>query len=156
MAFFLWNVALAVVWAAVWGFGAGNLLMGFVLGYALMSVARRAFPPTSYFAKVGQVVRFAMFFVYKLIVANLEIAQLVLNPRVQIQPGIVAVPLDTRTDLEIVSIANLISLTPGTLSLEVSPTNSVLYVHGIDVQDGQEFVREIKSGLEAPTLEVMR
>lgn len=156
MVFLLWNIALAVVWAALWGFNAFNFLVGFVLGYGLMSVTRRAFPATSYFSKVGQLARFSTFFLCELVVANVQIAALVLKPRLDIQPGVVAVPLDARTDLEVVFVANLISLTPGTLSLELSPDNRVLYVHGIDVRDGQEFVRKIKAGLEARALEVSR
>ncbi|MBN1889022.1 MAG: Na+/H+ antiporter subunit E [Thermoflexales bacterium] len=156
MTFLMWNIALALVWAALWGFNALNLLVGFILGYGLMSVARRAFPPTSYFNKVGQVVRFLVFFLYELVVASVQIAGLVLKPRLDIHPGVVAVPLDARTHFEVMLVANLISLTPGTLSLELSPDDRVLYVHGIDVRDGKEFVRKIKSGLEARALEVAR
>jgi multicomponent Na+:H+ antiporter subunit E len=156
MAFLLWNIVLAAVWATLWGFNAFNFLVGFVLGYGLMSVTRRAFPSTSYFNKVGQLVRFFAFFLRELVVANIQLAGLVLKPRLDIQPGVVAVPLDARTNLEITLVANLIALTPGTLSLELSPDGRVLYVHGIDVRDGKEFVRKIKSGMEARALEVAR
>lgn len=156
MPFFVWNIALALVWAALWGLNAFNLTVGFVLGYLLMTITRRAFSPTSYFGKVRQIARFGVFFLYELITANLEIAAQVLAPRPNIHPGIVAVPLDARTDLEITLVANLISLTPGTLSLEVSPERHLLYVHGMNVRDGAKFVRKIKAGLEARALEVLR
>lgn len=156
MSFFIWNVMLAVLWAALWGFSVGNLLVGFLLGYLLMSLVRRTFPPTSYFFKMRQVARFALFFLYELVVANVQIAWLVLNPRARVTPAIVALPLSARTDLEITLVANVFSLTPGTLSLEVSPDRRVLYLHGMDVRDSKKFVRRAKSGLEARALEVLR
>jgi multicomponent Na+:H+ antiporter subunit E len=156
MTFFLWNMALALIWALAWGFTPENVLIGFLLGYLLMSVTRRAFPPTSYFDKVGQLARLVALFVGDFVVANLQIARLVLTPRLRFQPGIVAVPLDTRSDLEITLVSNLLTLTPGSLSLEVSPDRQVLYVHGMDVVDGQDFVRKVKTTFEAPTLKVLR
>jgi multicomponent Na+:H+ antiporter subunit E len=146
-----------VIWALLTGrFDLPNLSVGFVLGYGLMSLTRRAFPPTSYFAKVAQVTRFVLFFLKELSVASAQVAWQVLRPRLDIHPGIVAVPLDAATDLEITLLSIVISLTPGTLTLEVSPDRRTLYVHGMDVADGREFVRKIKSGLEARTLEVTR
>lgn len=157
MTFLVWNILLAVIWALLTGrFDIVNLLIGFSLGYGLMALTRRAFPPTSYFAKVAQVTRFVLFFLKELVVASVQVAQQVLRPRLDIRPGIVAVPLDASTDLEITLLSIVISLTPGTLTLEVAPDRHALYVHGMDVRDGPEFVRKIKSGLEARTLEVTR
>lgn len=157
MSFLLWNAALAFIWALLTGeFSLLNLLVGFVLGYLLMGAARRALSSTSYFRKVGQVVRFATFFLHELIVANLQVARLVLRRRLQIRPGIVALPLDARSDAEVTLVSNLLSLTPGTLSLEVSHQGRVLLIHGLDVDDEREFVRKIKAGLEARALEVTR
>lgn len=157
MSFFLWNAALALIWALLTGeFSLLNLLVGFVLGYALMIAARRALPSTSYFGKVGQVVRFVVFFLHELLVANVQVARLVLRRRLKLRPAIVALPLDARTDAEITLVCNLLSLTPGTLSIEFSHHGRVLLIHGIDVEDEREFVRKIKAGLEARALEVSR
>ena len=67
-----------------------------------------------------------------------------------------AIPLTAETDAEIAFLANLISLTPGTLSLDVSTDRRVLYIHAIDVQDVDKLRMDIKNGLEARLLEVMR
>jgi len=157
MSFFFWNVALALIWALLTGeFSLLNLLVGFVLGYLLMAAARRAFAPTSYFRKVNQVGRFVFFFLHELIVANLQVARVVLRRKLAIRPGIVALPLDARSDVEITLVSNLLSLTPGTLSLEVSHHGKMLLIHSLDVADEGELVRKIKTGLEARTLEVTR
>ena len=70
--------------------------------------------------------------------------------------AIVAVPLDAKTDAEITMLANLITVTPGSFSLEVSADRSVLYVHAMYVDDPETFRREIKNGFERRVLELLR
>jgi multicomponent Na+:H+ antiporter subunit E len=72
------------------------------------------------------------------------------------RPAIIAIPLDARTDVEITLLSNLIALTPGSLGLDVSDDRSVLYVHGMFVDDPEAFCREIKDGLERRLLELLR
>ena len=72
------------------------------------------------------------------------------------RPGIIAVPLDAKTDVEITLLANLVSLTPGTISLDVSDDRSVLYVHAMFVEDPQRLCQEIKSGFERRILDLLR
>ncbi|MBK9050145.1 MAG: Na+/H+ antiporter subunit E [Chloroflexi bacterium] len=157
MSFFTGNIGLALVWMFLTGeFSAANFVMGVILGYGLMLLTRRTFASERYIQKVNGVIRFLGFFLYELLTANIQVAKMVLRPQLNIKPGIVAVPLDVRTDAEITLLSNLITLTPGSLSLELSPNGQLLYVHGIYVDDEQEFIRRIKSGLEARTLEVTR
>ena len=80
--------------------------------------------------------------------ANLRVAIEVLTPQQRMRPAIVAIPLDVRRDFEITLLANLITLTPGTLSLDVSSDKRVLYVHSMYVDDIDAFRREIKNGFE--------
>ncbi|HLV36016.1 MAG TPA: Na+/H+ antiporter subunit E [Spirillospora sp.] len=149
MKFLLLNVLLALAWAALTGrLTPENLLGGFVLGYALLALSRRALGCTSYVTKVPQVISFAAYFLVQLVTANLRVAVEVLTPGQQMRPAIVAVPLDIRRDLEITLLANLITLTPGTLSLDVSSDKRVLYVHSMYVTDIEAFRREIKDGFE--------
>jgi multicomponent Na+:H+ antiporter subunit E len=74
------------------------------------------------------------------------------------RPGVIAVPLDAKTDAEITLLANLITLTPGTLSLDLSPDRGVLYVHTmyIDQDDVERARRQIKDNLERRVLELLR
>ena len=65
-------------------------------------------------------------------------------------------PLDARTDAEIMLVANLISLTPGTLSLDLSEDRKLLYIHVMFLDDIEQTRRQIKEGLEKRVLEVMR
>lgn len=100
-------------------------------------------------AWVAAGVRFALFFAWELVVANLRVAWLVMNPRAHLRPAIVALPLDVRSDAAIQLLAATITLTPGTLSIDVSGDRRTLYVHVVDVGDDVDaFVRDTKASFE--------
>jgi multicomponent Na+:H+ antiporter subunit E len=151
------NVLLAMIWAAGTGqFSLANLVVGFVLGYLVLRLMYGILPDSGYFLRVRRVVSFTFFFIGEVIRANLRIARDVLTPRHTIRPGIVAVPLDAERDNEITLLATLISLTPGSLVLDVSNDRRVLYVHAMHVRDRESFIHEIKDGFERRVLEVLR
>jgi multicomponent Na+:H+ antiporter subunit E len=157
MNFFFLNIALALTWAALTGnFDPPNLAAGFALGYGALFVVRRALGPTDYFLKVWQVIGFALYFLWELILANLRVAYDVLTPRHYMKPRVIAIPLDARTDAEITALTYLISLTPGTLSLDVSSDRRVLFIHAMYAPDADALRREIKNGFERRLLELMR
>jgi multicomponent Na+:H+ antiporter subunit E len=81
-----------------------------------------------------------------------------LAPASYVCPGVIAIPLDARTDAEITLLANLITLTPGSVSLDLSEDRRVLYVHAmyIDGGDVEAYRRSVKEGLERRVLELMR
>jgi multicomponent Na+:H+ antiporter subunit E len=89
-------------------------------------------------------------------VSNLRVLWDVLTPRHTSRPGIVGVPLAARTDLEITLVANLVSLTPGTLSLDISEDRQTLYVHVMFMDDIEAVRGQIKDGIERRVLEVLR
>jgi len=158
VSFFLWNILLAVNWALLTGrFDLENLVAGFGIGFALLWILRQAFGQTDYFPKVRNTTAFFVSFLWQLVQANLSVARTVLfEPRDKINPAFLAIPLEAKTDAEIALLANLITLTPGTLSLDVSTDRSVLYIHTLDVEDVDALRVEIKRSLERRLLEVMR
>lgn len=157
MTLFLLNVLLALAWTALTGKSTPtNLLVGFLLGYVVLWIARPADRPSVYFGKVRKVIGFSLFFLWEIVKANLRVAHDVLTPRHRMTPGVIAIPLDATTDAEITFLANLITLTPGTLSLDVSEDRRVLYIHAMYVEDVDRFRQQIKEGLERRLLEVLR
>jgi multicomponent Na+:H+ antiporter subunit E len=154
---FLWHVVLAVAWMVLTGeFTAMNLLFGFVLGFLVLLAAQPVFGGRSYYRKATQAVGFACFFLWELIVANLRVAYDVITPGFRMKPAVVALPLDVKSDEEITLLANLISLTPGTLSLDVSTDRKVLYIHALYVGEPEKFRRELKEGFERRVMELFR
>lgn len=157
MKIFLLNIVLALAWAALTGsFTEINLLIGFVIGYLMLWVMQSVTGSSSYYVKVPQVISLVAFFLWQLILANLRVAYSVLAPPSQMRPGIVAIPLDIEKDEEITLLANLITLTPGTLSLDVSDDRRVLYVHSMHVYDLEKFRHDIKKGFEQKVREVFK
>ncbi len=85
----------------------------------------------------------------ELIKANIEVVKLVLSPKMNIRPGFLAVPMDAESDFEVTSLANSITLTPGTISVHVSKDRKVIVVHALDIgQDCGDVRHGIKATLE--------
>lgn len=155
MIVFAWNMLLAVAWAALVGdFSAPSLLVGFILAYAALALVFRRHPDfRHYFARLPKFASFVIFFIIDLVKSNLRVAYDVVTPRHLMRPGVLAIPLSVTTDREITILANLISVTPGTLSLDVSSDRRVLYIHAMYIDDEDELRRDI-SDLERRVHEV--
>ncbi len=157
MSHFFLNIALALSWGALTGnFHPSNLLTGFVLGYYALYVIRRALAPSDYFMKVGQVIHFVLFFLWELLRANLRVAFDVLTPGFHMQPRVIGIPLDARTDAEIMALTYFINLTPGSVVLDISSDRSMMFVHVMYAPDADAMRREIKEGGERRILRLMR
>jgi multicomponent Na+:H+ antiporter subunit E len=102
-----------------------------------------------------RLVRSAALFLAELVKANLRVAYEVLTPGFSMQAGIMRVPTRSRSSLEAVLLANAISLTPGTLTLEVDEDNRVLYVHALYVSSTEAFLADV-ARLEDLLLDVTR
>lgn len=137
-------------------FTLGTLLMGVVVGYGALWLTRSLYSDNRYFSRVPTIVRLIAFFAKALFVSNLRVLWDVVTPAHISRPGIIRLPLDARTDLEIMLVANLISLTPGTLSVDLSKDRGTLYVHVMFLDDVEEIRRDLKEGLERRVLEVLR
>lgn len=157
MTVFLWNLLLAIAWVGVSGnFSEVNFAFGMLVGYGILAVASRQIEGgASYVRKVPKIFKFIAFFIYDLIKANLVVAYDVVTPTHLMRPGVIAIPLDASGDAEITILGNLISVTPGTLSLDVSSDRKVLYIHAMYMEDEAKLRADIKA-LEARVLEIMR
>jgi multicomponent Na+:H+ antiporter subunit E len=153
----LLNMLLGSAWAAVTGsFTLPNLVIGFLLGFVVLLFLRRVLGIQTYAQKVVQVFNLLGFSLWSLVIANLRVAYDIVTPRHLMRPGVITIPLEAETDTEITILANLISLTPGTLSLDVSEDRKVLYIHAMYIDDVEKARREIKEGFERRVLEVLR
>lgn len=153
----LFNVLLALAWAAVSGsFSLGNLLFGFVLAALALTLIREQVGSVGYFSRLRRVASLIFLFVYELILSGFRVAVLVLTPNMNLKPGIFAYKLKVDRDLEITLLANLITLTPGTLSVDVSADRSTLYIHALDCADPDQIRHDIADGFERKILEAFR
>jgi len=151
------NLLLAAGWVAASGDVSGaNLALGFAVGFAALYLTRPLFGPTRYFARARGAVVLTGYFVYDLFVSSFRVAWDVVTPPINARPGLIEMPLDARTDTEILLTANLISLTPGTLSLDVSEDRGSLLVHAMFAEDEEAVKRDLKQGIERRVLEAFR
>ncbi|MEL7472922.1 MAG: Na+/H+ antiporter subunit E [Planctomycetota bacterium] len=152
------NILLALVWAMTLGdFTPANFAVGFLLGYVLLHLASSSRNKPLYFVKVGQAIRFHLFAFKELIRANFRMVRYTLSPLNSVSPGILAIPLNPdMSETEITVLANLVTLTPGTLSLDVSADRSTLFVHYMHIEDPEAERRDITEGFERRLLELTR
>jgi multicomponent Na+:H+ antiporter subunit E len=101
-------------------------------------------------------ISFFFFYLGEVILANIRLAQDILTPRHRMRPAILAVPVDVESDLQLLALNNLITMTPGTLSLDVAPDRKTIYVHAMYVDDIEKVKREIKEAFEKRILEMSR
>jgi multicomponent Na+:H+ antiporter subunit E len=154
---FVWHILLALTWAAVAGtLTWSNVLVGFVLAYLALFIAQRSVDATRYFRKIERVLRFAVFYLWDLIRANLRVAYDVMTPTQRMRPGVLAIPLAAKTDVEITLLANLLTLTPGSVTLDVSSDRRFLYLHAMYIDDVDEYRESVKNTIERRVLEVSR
>ncbi len=151
------NLLLTFVWVALTGnFTSINFVFGFLLSFFILWATTRQRESRKYFNRIPKVIGFVFFFLNELLKANLQVAYDVITPKFYMRPGIIKIPLSVKTDLEITLLANLISLTPGSLSLDVSDDRSVLYVHAMYIHDRDQYIEQIKTGFEKRILDILR
>jgi multicomponent Na+:H+ antiporter subunit E len=149
------NVFLALLWCLlVEEFSGKQFLLGYLVGAGLMFVLRRLLGETCYFHKLKVLVKLIGVFVYDLVVANLQVALLICRPRLRIRPALFHLPLELESDAAITTLANMISLTPGTLTVDVTPDRRCLVIHALDVADLEDTKRSIKERFERPLREL--
>jgi multicomponent Na+:H+ antiporter subunit E len=155
--FFLLNLVLAILWAVLMGsVDRANLVVGFVLGYGALWLIQPALGETRYFRRLPRAFGLLAYFLKELALSNLVVAREVLSPRPKMRPGVVAVPLEAKTDAEITLLSIAILLTPGTLVLDVSDDRTKLYVHTMFLDSAEKFRRTVKEGFERRILEMLR
>ena len=150
-------IVLALTWASITGnFSLPNLLLGAGVSVLALWLVRTEVSTPYYLRKFKLAVSLAGLFLYELALSALRVSILVLSPNLKskLKPGIIAFPLKAQSDVEITLLANLITLTPGTLSVDVSDDKTKLYVHAISVPDKQALIDDIAKGFEAKIIEV--
>lgn len=146
---------LVFAWVAVTGeMSVGNLLEGVILAGLLVLLLRVPLRRRFRLEKVPKALGLLLYFLKEILLSNAAVARSLLSPVSSLSPGIVAVPLDVKSDAGITVLANLITVTPGSLCIDVSPDRRTLYIHALHVEDPDAFRREVKEGFEKRVKEV--
>lgn len=145
--------ALATIWSLLMGeVSVLSFSVSYMCSHLLVSLLFRTPTRAQLLAKIPYAFYLLGYYIYKVIEANLQVARSVLSPLDKIRPGIVAIPLDVQTDAQITLLAHMITMTPGTLTLDVSTDRSTLFVHAMDASDPNALRQDIKQSFEKKIL----
>lgn len=157
MNIFALNIVLAIIWAALTAnFSLQGLLIGFVLGSGALFLSRPLFPGcNTYFRRSWLWNKLIFLFLYELVVSSIQVVWDVMTPAQKAKPGIISIPLDVQGEMGILLVTNLISLTPGTLSLDLTEDCKTLYIHAMFADDPDAIRAQIKNGMERWVIEAL-
>ncbi len=152
-------IFLAFVWLAlIMKFTLGNFIIGLLLSFLIMGfMCRKDKDDNQFYKKPLIIIIYLLFFLKEVVKGSIRIAWDIITPKHYMNPGIIAVPLDAKTDWEITLFANSITLTPGTTSIAVSKDKTILYVYSVYIdKNPQHTINSLKNGLEKKLLEALR
>ncbi|MEW6728154.1 MAG: Na+/H+ antiporter subunit E [Pseudomonadota bacterium] len=149
------SLSLLLIWMLLNNsLSAGQLLLGSLLAVLIPRLTAAFWPESVRIRRPGVLLRFVGIVLWDILVANFIVARRILGPVEALRPGFMRIPLDVQSPLAISLLANTISLTPGTVSCDVSPDRRFLLVHALHVTDVEAEIRQIKSRYEQPLQEV--
>jgi len=133
---FVLHTLIAVLWMFLWGsFKLTTLIAGYIVAYLLLAIIGRRAAALGEFPRAWRAIRFIFYFIRILVVANWQVARLVLDPKMPIHPRIIRYDVSKLTPTQLTTFSSSITLTPGTLSTDLSPDRRWLYVHCINAAD---------------------
>jgi len=135
---------------------AGHIVLATIFAIAIPRFCLPVQSPQPKGHKPLLIIRYFLILLWDIVVANLTVARLILGRNRDLSPSFIALPLDMRAELPITILASTISLTPGTLSADVSEDRGWLYIHALDVDDKEALIAEIKQRYEKPLKEIFQ
>jgi len=153
----LWNLVLALLWAAMLGsVTAVNLITGFVIGFVVLALADTQRRSSRYTTRAWNVVRLVAGVGWDVLVANARVAYEIATPRLITRPAIYRYDMEAQTDAEITLLTLIVTFAPGTVGIEVSEDRKSLYVHVMFASTREAFRRELRERVEVPLLRALR
>lgn len=151
----LFNLIIAVLWMLLHNaWDSLTFMMGYALGIFLIFILRNFFPSPFYGKRVVAIIKLILIFIREIIKSSFVVIGQVISPRIKIQPGVIRFETTLKGDWELTTLCNLITLTPGSVVIEVAPEEGILYIHVMELADFDGFIAQTR-GFEKAILEVM-
>lgn len=149
------SVAMVFFWVLMTGsISVGNMLLGFFLSWLIPYLTQSFWPQAMTLSHPLLALRFVLIVLWDIIAANFQVALLILGSRQKLQPAFMKIPLILKQDFTITLLANTISLTPGTVSVDLDMDSGYLLVHALHVSDIDDCIAQIKTRYEMPLKEI--
>ena len=153
----LLNIVLAFLWMFIKvSFDPISFIKGYLFGIIIIFVLRRYFHSRFYLFRMWSFIKLTVIFIRELVMSNIAIVKIVLKPKLDMRPGIFALQTDLTKDWQITLLSSLITLTPGTLVIDISEDNKTLFIHAMDIGEVEAEINSIKNTFEKAILEVSR
>ncbi|MBF0713822.1 Na+/H+ antiporter subunit E [Gemella sp. GH3] len=149
------NIVIGFLWMVLSnGYNTEYFAVGFFWGAIIIIIFKKLLPGQLYFLYIYKWLKLILLFLIELIKADIAVLKLMYKPKLNVNPAIFEYPLDVKKDWQITLLANMITLTPGTITVNVSHDNSKLFIHRLDTEDINGEIEAIKSSFEKAILEV--
>ncbi len=153
------TLVLTLLWIFISGsYSLANIILGFVVSFAILYGFRNLFTftetPGEAIRKIPKKIKYIIILFWEIIKANFYVLYKILQPRLDIKPGIIAYPFDTTNGMSTVVLANTITLTPGSFIIDVHVKDKrlkgpgIYYIHSIYIDSPKETRETIKKTLE--------
>ncbi|MFB3163200.1 Na+/H+ antiporter subunit E [Neobacillus sp. 179-J 1A1 HS] len=151
----LLNVVLAFLWMFIKvSYDPISFIKGYIFGLLVIFVLRRYFHSRFYLFRLWSFIMLIFIFIKELILSNIAIVKIVLKPKLDMSPAIFAMDTVLTKDWQITLLSSLITLTPGTLVIDVSDDNKTLFIHAMNIGEVEDEINSIKNSFEKAILEV--
>lgn len=153
----LLNFIIAMAWMLLHdSWDSFNFAIGFIAGFLIVFAMRRFFPDPFYGKKLWAIVKFFLLFLVEMYKSGLLVIKQVLQPKLSIQPGIFKAKTRLTGDWEITALSCFITLTPGSVVMEVDPKQGILFIHAMDIVEQEKAIREMMVVVEDAIMGVTR
>lgn len=156
---FLINIMIAFLWTLLMdedAFHISTFIAGYLTGIGILFLMHRFFGTKFYMIRVYSAIKLLLIFIWELAQSSLLIMKQILSPRLNIRPGIFTYEHSMEGDYELTTLALLLTLTPGSVVMEVSPDGKTFYIHAMDVEESRDSVLKSIKAFEKAIMEVTR
>lgn len=153
----LLNIFIGFLWMLLqdkWSFP--SFVAGYLVGVVILFFMRRFFSKSFYLGTFLSILKLLLVFMKELVSSTILVLKQVTRKKIDVQPGVFALKTDLNGDWEIPILALLLSLTPGSVVLEISPDNKTFFIHAMDMKESKQSIIKSKMRFEKAIKEVTR
>lgn len=151
------NLFIGLLWMFLQdNWGLLTFFSGYLFGLLVLFILRRYFPTKFYPITLFAVMKLTILFFYELFISSITVVRQIIRPKINVTPGIFTLETELEGDLEVILLALLLTLTPGSVVVEISPDNKKFYIHAMDIPESSDAVIRSTARFEAAIKKVTR
>ena len=133
-----------------------DFMKGYLVGVVILYVMHRFFGTRFYLKRVVKILKLILLFIQELILSTVSVLRWVLSPKLNIRPGIFTYKTELKGDYQVTTLALLLTLTPGSVVMEISEEGDVFYIHAMDLEEAKDSLVRSIGKFEKAIMEVTR